>query len=498
LVIGLVGAIGANLSGIAVALTGALKDVGYTSEEIRVVDLLHSFDAWADLPHHPEDERYKRHIEAGREFCEKIGREDGLARLAVARIQRLRGDATGDFREPHERHAFILRSLKRRGEVDVLRSIYGPSFLLIAAYSPRLRRIDDLAHSIAKSHNQFDADGFRETAERLVEVDETEGVPLGQNVRETFPLADVFVRTDGPREIRQALLRFVEALFGFPFHTPTSDELGMMHARVSALRSSDLSRQVGSAIATSEGDIVSVGTNEVPRFGGGSYWPTDDRDSRDFQKGRDTSFEMRRLLLADALHRIERMGWLSEQAANEGIDKLVESSLLEPGGAPMRDSRLMDVIEFGRTVHAEMDAIGTAAKRGISVKGCTMYVTTFPCHICARHIVSTGIERVVYIEPYHKSVASDLFSDSIVVDDPRRPSGYVQFEHFVGISPSKFEDLFAMVRRKTRDGSAVTWRKADALPRLFEDRILYLRKETIVLDEFRLALSSANLKELES
>jgi len=291
---------------------------------------------------------------------------------------------------------------------------------------------------------------------------------------------------------------FIEILFGFPFHTPTRDEQGMMHARVSAIRSSDLSRQVGSAIATSEGDIVSVGTNEVPRYGGGSYWPADGRDSRDFQKGRDTSFEMRRLLLADALHRIDRMGWLSQEAAREGIDKLVERSLMEPSGAPMRDSRLMDVIEFGRTVHAEMDAIGTAAKTGISVKGCTMYVTTFPCHICARHIVSTGIERVVYIEPYHKSVASDLFSDSIAVDDPRRPSGYVQFEHFVGISPSKYEDLFAMVRRKTLDGSAATWRKSDALPRLYEDKIFYLRKETNILDEFTLALSTANLKELES
>lgn len=498
LVFGLVGAIGSNLSGVASAMADALKDVAYSSEEIRVVDLLHSFEEWSSLPHSPEDERYKRHIEAGREFCERIGREDGLARLAVARIRRLRRDATGDFLKPRERHAYILRSLKRRGEVELLRSTYGPSFLLVAAYSPRLQRIEDLAQRFARSRNQFDADAFREMAERLVEVDEKEGTTLGQNIRETFPLADVFVRTESPRAIREALVRFIEILFGFPFHTPTRDELGMMHARVSALRSADLSRQVGSAIATSAGDIVSLGTNEVPAYGGGVYWPDSDRDGRDFQKGSDTSFEMRRLLLADALQRIEKMGWLSPEAARQGIDKLVDESLVESSGALMRDSRLMDVIEFGRTVHAEMEAIGTAAKRGIPIRGCTMYVTTFPCHICARHIVSTGIERVVYIEPYHKSLASELFGDSVAVDDPRNPSGYVQFEHFVGISPSKYEDLFAMVRRRSLDGAAVPWNKADAQPRLCEDAILYMHKENELLSEFTSALSRASLTEVES
>jgi cytidine deaminase len=497
LVIGLVGAIGANLSGVADALTDALKDVGYTAQEIRVVDLLHSFKDWAGLPERPVDERYTTHIEAGRQFCEKIGTEDGLARLAVANIRRLRRDATGDYLETRARHAYLLRSLKRRGEVELLRSTYGPSFLLVAAYSPRLQRIEDLAQRFARSRNQFDADAFRERAEHLVEVDEKEGTTLGQNVRETFPLADVFVRTESPRAIREALVRFIEILFAFPFHTPTRDEAGMMHARVSALRSSDLSRQVGCTIATAAGDIVSLGTNEAPSYGGGVYWPDTERDARDFQKRSDTSWEMRRLLLADALQRIEKMGWLSPDASGQGIDRLVDESLLEPSGAVMRDSRLMDVIEFGRTVHAEMDAIGTAAKRGVAIKGCTMYVTTFPCHICARHIVSTGIERVVYIEPYHKSLASDLFGDSIAVDDPRKPTGYVQFEHFVGLSPSKYEDLFAMVRRRSSDGAAIVWNKATAEPRLYADAILYMHKERELLSELKSALSGAGLTEFE-
>ena len=42
-----------------------------------------------------------------------------------------------------------------------------------------------------------------------------------------------------------------------------------------------------------------------------------------------------------------------------------------------------------------------------------MFVTTFPCHYCARHIVSAGIDEVQYIEPYPKSQAIGLHRDSI-------------------------------------------------------------------------------------
>ena len=68
----------------------------------------------------------------------------------------------------------------------------------------------------------------------------------------------------------------------------------------------------------------------------------------------------------------------------------------------------MDLIEFSRTVHAEMAAIVDAARRGVSVQDCNLYTTTFPCHECAKHIVAAGIRRVVYIEPYPKSQALSL------------------------------------------------------------------------------------------
>ena len=49
--------------------------------------------------------------------------------------------------------------------------------------------------------------------------------------------------------------------------------------------------------------------------------------------------------------------------------------------------------------HAERNAIYNAARVGISVSGCKMYLPWFPCMDCARAIVQSGIETLVALEP---------------------------------------------------------------------------------------------------
>jgi dCMP deaminase len=49
--------------------------------------------------------------------------------------------------------------------------------------------------------------------------------------------------------------------------------------------------------------------------------------------------------------------------------------------------------------HAERNAIAKAAKKGIRLEGCTVYMAWFPCVECARTLVNAGIVRVVCIEP---------------------------------------------------------------------------------------------------
>ena len=70
---------------------------------------------------------------------------------------------------------------------------------------------------------------------------------------------------------------------------------------------------------------------------------------------------------------------------------------LEEAVSRLENSRLMDITEYGRAVHAEMDALLACARTGTSPVGGILFTTTFPCHNCARHILAAGIKRVVYI-----------------------------------------------------------------------------------------------------
>src|SRR4029077_14612650 len=84
--------------------------------------------------------------------------------------------------------------------------------------------------------------------------------------------------------------------------------------------------------------------------------------------------------------------------------------------ARLKGSRLTNLTEFVRAVHAEMEAILSAARTGVSTRRAILYCTTFPCHNCAKHIIDAGIKRVVYIEPYAKSLSSTLHEDAISLE----------------------------------------------------------------------------------
>lgn len=89
----------------------------------------------------------------------------------------------------------------------------------------------------------------------------------------------------------------------------------------------------------------------------------------------------------------------------------------------LKTSILFDITEFGRPVHAEMDAILSCSRTGTSTRDATVYTTTLLCHKCARRIVAAGIKRVVYIEPYPKRIADKLHSGSIRVEGHQIAAG---------------------------------------------------------------------------
>ena len=490
LVIGLVGAVGCDLPQIAESLATALGGVGYSAETIRLSHLLHRLEPWSSVAGIHDQENYiGRHMDAGNELREKT-RNDVMALLGAAEItvRRQRAGGAGTEAEPRPRTAYILNSLKRPEEVTTLREVYGNAFLLISAYASREHRRDALAARIAKSKNVE----MRECiwmAEKLMERDEIESrVKTGQDVRDTFPLADVFLRADDKSSIESSVRRTVAILFAHPFETPTIDEIGMQYAASAALRSADLSRQVGYAACTSDGQVLAVGTNEVAKAGGGFYWPDSEGDARDFRvvETDEPNAEMKLAILKDLLRDLREEKLLS--AEGEITDEMVSTVAQK-----LKGSRFMSITEYGRAVHAEMGVITDAARRGVALRDATLYGTTFPCHNCAKNIVASGISRLVYIEPYPKSQVARLFRDSIALEqtDARR----VLFESFVGIAPARFREFFVMADRKNQQGRIISWDESrlSAIPRIQSDPESYIRREGAAIEQLANALAAAKI-----
>ncbi len=110
------------------------------------------------------------------------------------------------------------------------------------------------------------------------------------------------------------------------------DEYFMSLAHLSSLRSKDPSTQVGCCIVDDDHKVVSIGYNGLPKGCDDDAFP-----------------------------------WGKE------------------GG--MLDTK------YAYVVHSELNAILNS--KG-SVKGCTIYVSLFPCNECAKAIIQSGIKKIVY------------------------------------------------------------------------------------------------------
>lgn len=122
------------------------------------------------------------------------------------------------------------------------------------------------------------------------------------------------------------------------------DEYFMGVAKLSAFRSKDPNTQVGACIVTQDKKIVGVGYNGLP-------WGLDD---------------------------------------NEFPWQIREGDL--------------DETKYPYVVHAELNAILNSTTQ---LKGCSIYVSLFPCHECVKAIIQSGIIEIVYENEKYIGTSSD-------------------------------------------------------------------------------------------
>ena len=373
-----------------------------------------------------------------------------------------------------------------------MRKTYGRKFILVSVFGSETLRQQALVSKIRKFNNApITEDECTIKAIQLIRKDyEEKDDKNGQRLSDTFHLGDVFVDGLDQARCKATIERFVKALFGLNAASPDRDEYGLYTAAAAALRSVDLSRQIGAAIFSRAGEVITLGCNEVPKAKGGTYWIDEHPDIfRDIEIGNDPNQERRNVILYDLIDRMGKAGLLSAEiktieSVQSRVDKILSIETI-------KDAQVMDIIEFGRIIHAEMGAITDAARLGKPTIGSTLFCTTFPCHLCAKHIVAAGINRVVFLEPYPKSYAKQLHADSITFD--KDVEGKVVFEPFIGISPRRYRDIFEKKKRKDKNGKANTWYEEVPAPMIEDRGSSYMRYEQgHLFKALKLILQSAN------
>ena len=449
IIIGFAGAIGCGIKDVVEKLSEALTSAGYDVREIKISNIIKdlykkdkiSFDtSVTDCDSLKGKERYTFLQDCGNKVREVFG-PSILADATISEIATTRRalSESPEEKEEYSRRAYLVNQLKNPEEVKTLRLLYGDSFYLIGVLSSTDDRLKNL---LRERINELDA-------RSLVQRDKEENEKHGQRLQKTLFTADCFIRhTNSDTEgLSAPVERLIKLIHGQAGVTPTLQEIGMFEAYTASLSSACLSRQVGAAIADEEGTIISTGCNDAPASGGGLYTADHTPDLRCYRKGGICyNHQKQDELLQDIANLIESHGIEPENASK------IAASIKE-------HTRVSSLTEFSRAIHAEMDAILKIARRdSTSTKNCTLYTTTYPCHNCARHIVAAGMKKVVFIEPYEKSLALDLHDDAITTDEKnsdvaggngKKKLIIVQFE---GTSPTRYESFFKYKKGTKREG----------------------------------------------
>lgn len=454
LILGLCGPIGTDIHFVATRTQEILEQqFDYTVKKIRLSDFIKQLTASVDFTQ-LTDQNKKTHklITAGNKLREKHG-NNILAALAINEIAFERELARGETKEfKSQRVCYIIDSIKNIEELELFRLVYRDLFYFVGIFSSievREKYLEDKGLKKDQVHKLFDRDSG-------------EDFDYGQKVTDTFLKADFFLRIDKSTTqiIDNKLLRYLSLIFKTEVVTPTHEETAMYLASAAAGNSACLSRQVGASLTDKEGEVIGIGWNDVPKSNGGVYQfdPEDPLGNHDHRclnlKGGICFNDQEKQVIREVL-------------VNKLIDdeKLVKEEFRERLIEVLRTSRIKELIEFSRAVHAEMHAIIQASqKSGDRVKGGKLFCTTYPCHNCARHIVVSGIKEVYYIEPYRKSLAVKLHNDAITEDESKKEC--VRILMYDGVSPDAYSLFFKMESNsRKKNGKKITTAKKESTPK---------------------------------
>jgi deoxycytidylate deaminase len=449
LIIGICSPIGSSSQPIIDLIVENLKNV-YGYGDITVIKLSSFISEYYNSV--KEFEEQKGYTPAYSKLIYKIEGGDSIRKeyhnnsiLVELAIQQIRADRNKiqTTEIVGRRVCYIIDSLKNIEELRLLRAVYRDIFYLFSIFSPANERQKTL---IEKGLSQ-------QEAKNIIDKDEYEDFDHGQNVRKTFVDGDFFIRSSelNKSKMEQNIKKYFHLVFDSQIITPTHQETAMYYAKSAAGNSSCLSRQVGATITDKKGTPLAQGWNDVPKCFGNVYRDSDEEPKRCKELGYCSNVKHRDEIYENIIKEIDKI--LPKESSDQIMRVNSKSELAKSIEGILRKSDFKNIIEYSRSIHAEMNAIIIGSQlTGDKMIGGNLYCTTYPCHNCARHIVLAGIKNIYYIEPYKKSLCLTLHKDSLTEDENDETK--VRILLYDGVAPRRYLDFFSMNtdNRKEKNG----------------------------------------------
>ncbi len=475
-IITLSGPYGAGCSSIASEMVRIINDLfGCKAIRVKVSDLIKGsykkiFEK--DIEYTPDEPPFVR--QALQSAGNKLRGDDPefLGKLIAAEITKLCSEFEKEKKPNSENDIYtiftIVDSLKNQNDYKALQSIFREELFMLFVHSNAETRWQRMLKykKWEEKHRSIFFELDRIDSNEKAENEEVGNA--GQEVGKLSPLADYYIVNSYKDldELKGQGERFLELLLGTIRNQPTFHERAMHLAYSASNRSYCLSRQVGAAIVDEHGNILGVGHNDVPKAEGGLYTQEDSpEDKRCYRTGdrrcindfeKEKRFEK---LLSDICSVYKET---TDERGSE-IDEKIKTKL----ESIIKKSDFSELTEYCRAVHAEMEALLSVSRASAgSTQGAWMYVTTQPCHNCAKHILCSGINRAYFIEPYPKSLAQRLWGESIIIDPStiNNKDNKLLLLPYEGVAPKRFHDFFRFYEfeeRKDKQGFALIKSKGD-------------------------------------
>lgn len=304
---------------------------------------------------------------------------------------------------------FVIDSIRNPAEIKYFRDKY-PEFILVGVFADYEVRWERVKASYNGSQDNFNIDEQKDKG--------TFEPRHGQKISDCFFQSDLILSNNveisctGKNEAYECMSNKIRSYLGAlrdpTMSNPTLKETLMAAAYTSGRRSRCLKRKVGAVITDKYDRIISSGFNGVPI--GLKECRADKGDCyRDIKRKEISSRIVTRLNI-------------EENAINrEDAENIVKENV--------------KLLELCRALHGEESAIMNLVGRSADLDGSKIYVTTYPCNLCANKIVQTGIKEVIYFEPYPVEEAKKIFKDARVVSEPFEGVTFRAFFRFYQYEP---------------------------------------------------------------